>query len=173
MPLPSFGSEDSTSTNPMLVISVGYHHLKLLELIGDRRPKPVRLLMPFPSMPPGFSQNWDFVRYIHEQGVEFHPRDIRRVDPFGLSIAFDHLCAQCVGHEGELILAPFGPKPISLAMALYALAREDSGLPVTVGYTQPIAYSSEYSHGVKRDVDGKAIIHTYCVKLAGELLYSF
>jgi len=170
-PLPSYGSEDSTSDKPMLVIAVGYHHLKLFELIRDRTPKPVRLLMPFPSMPPGFAQNWEFVRYIQDQGVEFAPRDIRRVDPFSLSLAFDHLRAQCNGHETELILAPFGPKPISLAMALYALAREEVGLPVTVGYTQPMAYSHEYSHGVRRERDSKPLVHTYCVKLDGNLLY--
>ena len=171
MPLPGFGSEDSSSGMPMLVIAVGYHYLKLLELIRDQTPQPVRLLMPFPSMPPGFAQNWEFVRYIREQGVEFAPRDIRRVDPFSLSLAFDHILAQCAGHETELILAPFGPKPISLAMALYALAREEAGLPVTVGYTQPMAYSPDYSHGVRRGHDGKPVVHTYCVKLDGNLLF--
>lgn len=171
MPLPSFGSEESISSKPMLVISVGFHHLKLFELIRDRTPKPVRLIMPFPSMPPGFAQNWEFVRYIHEQGVELHARDVRRVDPYSLSLAFDHLRSQCTGHDTELILAPFGPKPISLAMALYALTREDAGLPVTVGYTQPIAYSNEYSHAVRHDVNGNPVVHAYCVKLSGNLIY--
>jgi len=170
MPLPGFGSEVSSSKQPMLVIAVGYHHLKLLDLIRERTPKPIRLLMPFPSMPPGFSQNWEFIRYIHEQ-VEFSSQDIRRVDPFSVSLAFEHLRAQCSAHVGELLLAPFGPKPISLAMALYALAREDFGLPVSVGYTQPRAYSDLYSQGVQRGHDGKPIIHAYCVKLNGDLFY--
>ena len=134
MPLPSFGTEVSSAEKPMLVISVGFHHLNLLDLIRDRTPSPVRLLMPFPSMPPGFAKNWEFVRYIRGQ-VEFQPNDIRRVDPFNVSLAFEHLRGQCSAHRGELLLAPFGPKPISLAMALYALAREDQGYPVSVGYT--------------------------------------
>ncbi len=170
MPLPGFGMETSTTTRPMLVVAVGYHHLKLLELIQERTPKPVRLLMPFPSIPPGFAQNWEFVRYVREQ-VEFNARDIRRVDPFSVSLAFEHLQSQCLGHDGELLLAPFGPKPLSLAMALFALAREEAGLPVTVGYTQPTAYSDTYSLGVRIDQAGNAVIHTYCIKQSGLCLY--
>jgi hypothetical protein len=170
MPLPSFGIESSTTTAPMLVVAVGYHHLKLLDLIEERTPNPVRLLMPFPSIPPGFAQNWEFVRYVQEQ-VDFIARDIRRVDPFSVSLAFEHLHAQCLDHEDELLLAPFGPKPISLAMALYALWREDKGLPVAVGYTQPTAYSDTYSSGVRRARNGNAVIHTYCIKQNGLCLY--
>ncbi len=170
MPLPSFGTEISSSAKPMLVIAVGYYHLKLLDLIRERTPSPVRLLMPFPSMPPGFAQNWEFVRHIHEQ-VNFNPPDIRRVDPYSVSLAFEHLQAQCSSHHGELILAPFGPKPISLAMALYALAREDKGDPVSVGYTQPMAYSATYSEGIQHQA-GTPVVHTYCIKLNGHRLYS-
>lgn len=170
MPLPSFGIQNSTRERPMLVVAVGYHHLKLLDVIRERMPSPVRLLMPFPSMPPGFAQNWEFVRYLREQ-VEFNQQDIRRVDPFSVSLAFDHLEAQCAAHHGELLLAPFGPKPMSLAMALYALSRENAGDPVSVGYTQPMAYSDQYSQGVKKAAGG-AVIHAYCIKLNGEKLYA-
>jgi len=169
MPLPSFGTQTSTPEIPMLVVAVGYHHLKLLDLIRERTPSPVRLLMPFPSMPPGFAQNWEFVRYLREQ-VEFNQQDIRRVDPFSVSLAFDHLRAQCSPHHGELLLAPFGPKPTSLAMALYALSRENLGDPVSVGYTQPMAYSDKYSEGVRRQA-GIPVIHAYCIKLNGDRLY--
>lgn len=170
MPLPTFGTEVSGSEKPMLVISVGYHHLKLLDLIRDRTPSPVRLLMPFPSRPPGFAQNWEFVRYINEQ-VEFNPQDVRRMDPFSVSLAFEHLRAQCSTHFGELLLAPFGPKPMSLAMALYALVREEAGHPVSVGYTQPMAYSDKYSQGIKVE-SGIPIVHAYCIKINGEQLYN-
>ena len=142
--LPSYGVSKSHKEKPMLVVAVGYHHLKLLELIQDREPRRVRLLMPFPSMPHGFAQNWDFVRNIREQ-VEFRPHHIRRVDPYGVSLAFDHLIAQTANHTSEIILAPFGPKPISLAMALFALASEQNGGSVSVGYTQPTSYNPNYS----------------------------
>lgn len=169
MPLPSFGIQNSTRNTPMLVVAVGYHHLKLIDVIRERMPSPVRLLMPFPSMPPGFAQNWEFVRYLREQ-VPFSQQDIRRVDPFSVSLAFDHIEAQCAAHHGELLLAPFGPKPMSLAMALYALSRENAGDPVSVGYTQPMAYSQTYSQGIKK-AEGAGVVHAYCTKLNGRKLY--
>ena len=168
--LPSFGVSKSHKEKPMLVVAVGYHHLKLLELIQDREPRRVRLLMPFPSMPHGFALNWDFVRNIREQ-VEFKPHHIRRVDPYGVSLAFEHLTAQTANHNGEVMLAPFGPKPISLAMALFALASEQEGNSVSVGYTQPTSYNPNYSRGIKRDSGGNPSVHSFVIKLAGRKLY--
>ena len=176
--LPSFGVSKSHEEKPMLVVAVGYHHLKLLELIQDREPQRVRLLMPFPSMPNGFKLNWDFVRNIREQFGESHgdqapfkPQHIRRVNPYSASLAFDHLVGQTANHSGEIILAPFGPKPISLAMALFALAAEHNGRSVSVGYTQPTSYNPNYSRGIKIDAEGKPVVHSFVLKLAGTQLY--
>ncbi|WP_417375550.1 hypothetical protein [Gimesia maris] len=172
MPLPSFGTESSIHTDCMLVIGVGYDHLNLLDLIKDRSPNPVRLLLPFPSKPPGSISNWEFVRVLREQ-VEFKPQDIRRVHPISTSLAFDQIRGQCLGHERkEVLLAPYGPKPISLAMALFALERERASLPVTVAYTQPLAYSDKYSEGVEKSHDGTNLVHAYCIKLNGTILYN-
>ncbi len=176
--LPSYGVSKTHKEKPMLVVAVGYNHLKLLELIQDREPRRVRLLMPFPSMPNGFRLNWDFVRNIREQFGEQHggeapfkPHHIRRVDPNGASLAFDHLVGQTANHTGEIILAPFGPKPISLAMALFALSAEHDGRAVSVGYTQPTSYNPNYSRGIKLDSQGNPVVHSFVVKLAGKNLY--
>ena len=83
-----------------------------MKLIQDREPQRVRLLMLFPSMPNGFALNWDFDRNIREQFGEQHgdeasfkPHHIRRVDPNGASLAFDHLVGQTANRTGEIILA--------------------------------------------------------------------
>jgi hypothetical protein len=170
-PFPSFGPTHSTVERPMLVIAVGYHHLNLLDLIQDRPPRQIRLIKPFPSKPPGSIQNWEFIRFVRGQ-IAFQPQDIIRVNTYAAPLLFDHLVAQCQAQQEEVILAPYGPKPFSLGMALFALAREAQGLPVTVGYTQPKSYSSDYSTGVEIGYDGYPVVHSYCVKLNNKNLFS-
>jgi len=171
--LPSFGREHSGQVQPLLIIAVGYQHLTLLNIVEEGEPRTVRLLFPFPSKPPGGIRNWEFVRNIeHEKKFKLRPTDVIRVNPQETSIAFDLLTGQCVGETNEVWLAPFGPKSISLAMALFALAREASGLPVSVGYNQPPAYSATYSIGVERRTDGTPLVHAYLVKASGIAFYT-
>lgn len=170
--LPSFGREKSGEARPMLIIGVGYQHLNLLDVAEEGDPGPVRLLFPFPSKPPGAIRNWEFVRNIERQKkFGLKPGDVIRVHPQATSLAFDILAGQCAGHADEVWLAPFGPKSISLAMALFALAREASGRSVSIGYNQPPAYSASYSSGVECDQNRRPVVHSYCVKLNGQNWY--
>ncbi len=170
--LPSFGRERSDRAQPMLIIGVGYQHLNLLE-VAESDPDPVRLLFPFPSKPPGAIKNWEFVRSIEKQKkFGLKPSDLIRVHPQATSLAFDILTGHCAGQSNEVWLAPFGPKSLSLAMLLFALAREAADLPVSIGYTQPPAYSATYSIGVERACNGVPVVHSYCLKLGGKNLYS-
>ena len=73
------------------------------------------------------------------------------------------------GHR-HAVLAPFGPKPLSLAMCMYGIDCRRRKWPVEIGYTQPTAYSDEYSTGVALR-DGEPVIHAYCLKLDGRNLY--
>jgi len=171
--LPSFGREKSGKTQPMLIIAVGYQHLNLLEVAEEVDHAAVRLLFPFPSKPPGWIRNWEFVRNIAEQQkFGLKTSDVIRVHPQATSLAFDILVGQCAEQVDEVWLAPFGPKSISLAMVLFALARETTGRAVSIGYTQPPAYSATYTTGVELGPDGKPVIHAYCVKLKGRSFYS-
>ena len=171
--LPSFGREQSGPARPMLIIGAGYQHLNLLEVVDEGDLEAVRLLFPFPSKPPGGIKNWEFVRNIERQKkFKLKPKDVIRVHPQATSLAFDILAGQCESQSGEVWLAPFGPKSMSLAMALFALAREANDLPVSVGYTQPLAYSATYSIGVERDENETPIVHAYCIKLNGRNWYS-
>lgn len=170
--LPSFGREQSGDAQPLLIIGVGYQHLNLLDLVEETVPAAVRLLFPFPSKPPGAIRNWEFVRSIEQQKkFGLRPSDVLRVHPQATSLAFDILVGQSGGHRDEVWLAPFGPKSISLAMALFALAREVAGEPVSIGYTQPPAYSATYSVGVEVDDHRNPLVHAYCIKLDGRNWY--
>lgn len=170
--LPQFGHSESEDVNePFLIISVGYEVLQLIELIKGRQPSEVRLVLPFPSKPPGSIRNWDFVRSIHQQ-VEIAPGKVLRVPTNSMPLAFDAIDSQSAGHSEELILAPYGPKPIALAMALLAIKRQEQARPVSVVYTQPRCYSPNYSTGVETDLDGHPVVHAYCLKINGTNLYA-
>jgi hypothetical protein len=127
-----------------LVVSLGFELLGLRSLVEMYRysSRRMRLLLP---MPPGIapiSRQWSAVR-------EFCENTHRMLDTVNLEIVptwdveqvFRTLGAW--SHSGEsngLSLAPFGPKPHSLGMMLFAL-KHGSGMY----YSQPRSYSPNYS----------------------------
>ena len=107
--------------------------------------------------------------------------DIVRVPVGDVSLTFDRLLQQTKGGQtNSLILAPYGPKPMSLAMCLLGIARRAKGfdpetdapnLPTKIGYTQPSWYHPEYSREV-RIVNGLPDVMAFCVRLNGRNLYA-
>ena len=85
---------------------------------------------------------------------------MQRVHALDTSEAFDRICDITNHGRHDSILAPYGPKPISLAIALFAI---QNGSPVY--YTQPNYYSPEYSSGIKET-------YGYWIKKDGTNLYS-
>lgn len=87
--------------------------------------------------------------------------------------AFDALRTVTRNGERSCALAPFGPKTLSLAMCLFAIASDRAGRePVHVYYTQPRRYALDYTTGIKV-VDGVPDIKAYCLRINGRDLYSF
>ena len=83
-----------------------------------------------------------------------------------MSAAFDRI-RQIAGNPGKpLAFAPFGPKPTSAAMCLYAMQRDSS-----VHYAQPTVYHPDYSRGVRNN-DPAVAVSAYWVKHEGENLYA-
>ena len=76
-----------------------------------------------------------------------------------------------MSHRGKIhsVLAPFGPKPISLAICLFGIACRQKGIPVETGYTQTQVYSDAV--GVAT-INGRASTNTFCVRLGGRNFYS-
>ena len=170
-------AEDSNPAT--LIIGVGYQPLQIIEILSHTRfgADRVKLLFPFPSIPPGFVENWKFVSRIKKGWSELRkselPADaIIRVPTHDASIAFDQLIAHTnEGRALSVVLAPFGPKPISLAMCLLGIARRKEGIPTEIGYTQPRIYHPDYSSGVDTR-NGIPAVTAYCLRLGGRDLFS-
>ena len=153
-----------------IAIAMGFEPLGLPDLVvqGEFSGVDTHLLFPFPTPPDRIRKNWEFARDLFPNSVV--SLQFRHVDGLNVPDVFDVLCDIGADGQTQLTLAPYGPKPISLAMALYA-SRYDSGPNATaVYYTQPTAYNPDYSAGV-RNVEGEAGIHCYAIKRLGQFLY--
>ena len=127
------------------IIGVGYMPLGLPKLLtGNYQDARVKLLFPHPPGPPSYQRNWDFVRRIKDSYPALQLNDMNRVHALDVSDAFDQLMVLTNNGRLNSILAPYGPKPISIAMALFSI---NQGVPVY--YTQPNFYSPDYSFGMK------------------------
>lgn len=168
----SLSSHDSQDTTVM--IGVGYQLLNLRELLERYGNMSVsfKLMLPVPSPHPGFIDNWKFIEGIDYQfpsrpaGDTNREPEIVRFPNQDVSLAFDRLVQH--SRQGEapcLVMAPFGPKPLSVAMCLLGIARQATGFDTEIGYTQPSAYSPDYSSGI-------GDVTAFCIKLNGRNLYS-
>ena len=164
------GNSRDESPEATVIIGVGYHSLKIHDVLVQYRDRRVgiKLFLPFPSLHPGFIENWKFIHEIKSEWdrVLREPIDIVRVPNHDVSLAFDCLRQHSSeGRTASLVLAPFGPKPLSLAMCLLGIARTAIGCSTEIGYTQPQEYSPDYSKGSKD-------VTAFCVKLNGRDLYT-
>jgi hypothetical protein len=160
---PTSRSSDAANT---LVASVGFESAGLLQLFDDDLKRHVHLLVPSPSPPPSHRRIWqmvqDSVRASSPETVLHHVsvRDVPAV--------YRKLVA--LGEEGgeAMLLAPYGPKTVSLAMALYTMTfgRQSSAIK----YSQPKYYSPQYATGVG-SYRGRDDSYVYVIKAHGRLLY--
>jgi len=142
--LPGFGGPPPPPTpNTTLVLSLGFESLNLASLldIHSREARDLRFIVPYPPDGQSMQRCWETL-YAVLRGVADRARD--RID---VVAGWD--CEQVYrvlwrlhGDADGLAFAPFGPKPHSMAMALFAI-KHDVGLY----YTQPRAYHPDYSTG--------------------------
>lgn len=139
-PLPGFGL---VGENPEeLIISVGFESLGLPQLLGEYRDKRRLVLVPFPPGQPYSRRIWQTVMNIGHPG----DADLKRVPALDVFEALDVMREDTgpdIASRVPPALAPYGPKPISIAMCLYAI-----GLGCPVFYTQPRIYHPDYTIGV-------------------------
>ena len=165
--LPMFGATSPEGNIGLkLLIAVGYQALSLKQIVDGVRFNAgnVELLLPFPSVHPGFTKNWEFVRQIRDELPELRGASIKRVPTRDVSLAYDRIVAMTNSGRTPAVLAPYGPKPLSLAMCLYGIACRAANIPVEIGYTQPQVYSDRYSTGI-------TAVSAYCIRIAGQSLY--
>lgn len=176
--LPTFESDERVEAEE-LIVGIGFAPLGLKDLYKPTIKK-IRYLFPFPPGPPNVDRNWEFLKEMHNQtdfrdpkeGRPYNPkRDRWHVHMYDCPANFDALCRFSALGRTPVILAPFGPKTVSLAMCLFALAVEAAELGrVGAYYTQPMQYALDYSSGIGQR-DGRDDIRAYCLKLGGRFLY--
>lgn len=127
-----------------LVVSVGFESLSirsLLEIYHDKK-KDVRIVLSFPSDLGSIRREWATLReMISETSYEIARDNIEVIAAWDTEEVYQVLQQWADASDG-LTLAPFGPKPHSLGMALFA-TKYDCGLY----YTQPKSYNPDYSRG--------------------------
>jgi len=159
--IPMYMAKDFPEEKPQVaIVGVGFMSMGLPGLlIGRYRDAEVHLLFPFPPGPPSYQRNWEFVRRIVEQYPVLEEERIVRVH--GLSVCDAFTAMESLTNNGATpaLLAPYGPKPFSVAMALLAIKY---GYPVY--YTQPTYYSPDYS-------EGQGETSAYLIKRYSDMLY--
>jgi len=163
--LPLFGGDYPKDPAKHLIVGIGFEALGLQEQVEHGSGLPVKLLLPFPARPSSFQRSWDLIRKL-QRYRELGTMDIYRTDAKSVSDTFDRLLSLTRDGRQGVELAPFGPKPMSVAMCIFATL---TGSPVF--YTQPTAYHPDYSLGVST-IDGQPEIYGYCLRLAGNDFYS-
>jgi hypothetical protein len=165
--LPLFGPTTFDDQFELAIVAVGFVPLGVASLIEPYKDKsmPVELLFPFPPGPPSYQRNWKFIEEIRYTLAD-SGSDPHRLPAVDMSGAFDYIAARCANGEKRAAFAPYGPKPISLAMCIYAAL---NGCPAY--YTQPKVYHPEYSTGIAQH-GGHANINAYAIRLHGYEFYT-
>lgn len=181
--LPGFGAP-LPPIGERLVVSVGFEALNMSSLVKVYRDttREVKFLL---SSPPGQEpsrRQWNTIRGMARIGAVRNPpvADTEVIGLWDTETVYlrlerwaDELAARLQSQpqpqaqvptsgdarRGILALAPFGPKPHSLAMALFAM-KHRCGLY----YTQPRSYNPDYSKGV-------GMSWAYVVKWAGVMCF--
>lgn len=139
--LPGYGSPLPPSGATMIV-SVGFESLgikPLLEIYSSER-KQTRIIMAFPPNGENIKRQWSTLKQMVTDPQEIRG-NIEIIAGWDAEQVYNTLEQWRYDTDG-LTLAPFGPKPHSLGMTLFAI-KFDSGLY----YTQPKSYNPSYSTG--------------------------
>ena len=168
--LPGFRLPRDKPKHKKLIIGVGFEPLGLPKIAdtGEFKSAPVSFLFPFPSKANRVAKNWRFIRRVFPNDRLFN---VVSVDASNLPEVYDKIWGMGDGGDLPIALAPYGPKPMSLAMAIYASNTRTTDRPTGVFYTQPVFYNPDYSSGI-RQVNGVMDIDAYCLTLDGTMLYS-
>ncbi len=155
--IPMFDNDDPDKDYDKAIIGLGFMPLGLPNLLRDRFSDLTSyLIFPFPPGSPFFQRTWKFIESMQIEPKIDH-KNIIRIDASNVSENFDSI--KIIADGNSVLMAPYGPKPISLAMCLYACLTNSP-----VYYTQPTTYDASYSYGV-------SMCAGYSIKLGGQNLY--
>lgn len=158
--LPLFGGAYRGLRPEMFILSIGFDALGLQARVEQESGLPLRMLIPFPGSPARCARAWEVMRLLVKNRKEESYR-VYRVRTTDVSDAFDRLCILTQRGARGALLAPFGPKPVSIAFALFAILTD-----MPVYYTQPVVYRPDYSIG-ESEISNVPETHAYCLRLGG------
>ncbi len=163
-PLPTFGEQNPDASVKALFVGVGHNTMSLPEqfesVTGDLN---IHIFIPFPGHPQSIKRNWQFVRNIEKASPQRTNILRTLVNARDVSESYNNILVNTDNGRRETLLVPYGPKPVSLAMCLYACQSGNS----RVYYTQPRVYPPDYSLGVDT-IGGAPRIYGYCIKIEGQ-----
>jgi hypothetical protein len=139
----------------VLVVSIGFELLNirsLLEIYIETKSE-TKFILSFPPGGGAIKREWDTLRRLGIKPNSINRQNLEAIAAWDAEEVYNTL--QRWNEANNLVLAPFGAKPHSLAMALFAI-KNQRGLY----YTQPKSYNPEYSQG-------SGVTWAYVVKWAG------
>lgn len=161
--LPGFGG--SATGRESLIVSIGFLVESLNSYFASTPDHGrVKMLIPFPAPLAVLKRTWESVANL-EYGRENNHFEKFRIETRDMSSAFDRIVSLASDAQSPTAFAPFGPKPTSAAMCLYAIQRNSA-----VYYPQPTVYHPEYSVGIRNNDPVKAV-SAYWIKHEGESLF--
>jgi hypothetical protein len=142
--LPGFGGPLLRSGDH-LAVSLGFETLGLRSLIGTYHYSSARMrvIVPMPMDVTAIARQWRTLKELGDDTRRRFERNKLEIVPTWDSEQVYNTLQRWSGGTNELSLAPYGPKPHTLAMALFAL-KHGSGMY----YSQPKSYNPDYSRGV-------------------------
>ena len=151
-------------------MSVGFLVESLRQYLGDNPDhERMKLLIPYPAPLAILRRTLESLVRLEGgqlESQEGNPRFEKfRVDTLDMSSTFDRIVSLAGATRRRAAFAPFGPKPTSAAMCLYAAAK---GSPVY--YPQPTIYHPNYAIGIRENDPDKAVT-AYWIRHEGEDLY--
>lgn len=170
---PIFRGNDNSGNYQNIFVGVGHLPMGAPEQIRDIcNSSNIHLLFPFPGSTSSFEPTWKFVHEIEKMvlrpGEKVQPNNvkIKHISAINTAELYDFFNNETdTGNDLSMFL-PYGPKPSSLAMALFTCKHPQN----PVYYTQPQVYRPDYSIGVKKE-NGESVITAYLVIANGNNLY--
>jgi len=160
--IPLFQDLSEDETKELILFSVGHLPMGAPEPIYDIcNSKKIVLYFPFPGHPHSLGPIWRFIHDIEKIVEKRSALEIECISSRDTSEIFDSMKRATDDGQKNAILAPYGPKPFSLAMALFA-----SKYNQPVYYTQPRVYHPGYSKGVQMR-GSRPVITAYVIKNNG------
>jgi hypothetical protein len=161
--LPGFIGEETGSE--LWIVSIGFLVESLRKHLGDNlENEKIKVLIPFPAPLAILRRTWISVFQLEKDQPDDR-FEKHRVDTLDISAAFDRIVSLTRDSSKPVAFAPFGPKPTSVAMCLYAIEKNSA-----VHYPQPTVYNPNYSIGIRNN-DPKSAVKAYWIKHDGENLY--